>query len=152
MDPETVLRQWWGLASRDPRYIDHQLFITLVDGKENRDVALTFRGSDARTVIDAIAKVGRLRIFLASAVVHSCPSPSASKVLAGGRLADGPKFRAFQLKRRLAVEMDPNNSSLNARKSELERSQILSILLPKNSLNTVNQVSQAMRCWNCIAL
>lgn len=151
MDPEAVLRQWQGLVSRDPRHIDHQLFTTLVDGKENRDIALTFRGNDATTVIDAIAKVGRLRIFLASTVAHICPRLSASKVLTGGQLADGPKFRALQLKRRLAGEMDPTNPPFNARKSKRERSQILPILLPKNSLNNVNQVPRVMRCRKCIA-
>ena len=39
--------------------MDHQLFATLVENKENRDVALTFKGKDATTIVNAIDGVSR---------------------------------------------------------------------------------------------
>ena len=145
MDPGVVLQQWQDLASRDPRCTYRQL----VDEEANKNLVLTFRGSDDTTAIEAVSEVGRLRIFLVSAMAHSFPLPSASKVLAGGRLADGPKFHALQLTRRLAGEMVLTNPPLDARKSKRKRSEILPILLPRNGLNIVNQALQVMRCRNC---
>ena len=56
-DPKVLLRAWRDLASRGPTFMDHQLFATLVDNKEDRDITSTFRGKDAAVVINTIDEV-----------------------------------------------------------------------------------------------
>jgi serine/threonine protein kinase len=78
-DPQTILSQWRRLTSRD-----HQQIATLVDNKENRDIALEFRGKDAVTVISTIGKVSQPRCFISATATHGihlsiCPEGAEAK-------------------------------------------------------------------------
>lgn len=69
-DPQFIRWLWQDLASANPRSIDHQLLTALVEREVNREIALTFRGRDATTVINTIRKVSRSRPSMPAAVVH----------------------------------------------------------------------------------
>ncbi|KAF9781214.1 kinase-like domain-containing protein [Thelephora terrestris] len=77
LDPEDILQQWKGLLSRSLKRIDLHQVANLV--KENREIAMKFRGKDAATIINAI-----------------------DKLLKGGQLPDETQKRALNLMRRLA--------------------------------------------------
>lgn len=89
------------MASRYPRSTDLQLFATLVDNKEDRDIASTFRGKDAATVVDAIDGVGRFWSFL----VVRLTAPAflfVLKALKENGVSDEIKHLVLQLLQKLA--------------------------------------------------
>lgn len=78
LDPKQTIHRQWKSVSRNIKSVDRQQVATLLD-KENREIALTFRGEDAATVMDTI-----------------------DELLKRDQLPHATKSRAFKLMRRLA--------------------------------------------------
>ena len=101
-DPQIIRWLWEDLASANPRSIDHQLLTALVEREANRDIALTFRGQDATTVINTIKKVSWSRPSMSTAVVHRPTFPSAFKILKANQVSHATMPRALELMQNLA--------------------------------------------------